>query len=195
MKVFYLVALVFCAGCVSMPKSTALLSVHLGKQISESKRTHEALIEDWAHQRRERTEAVLRYHLVREFIIKFLKNPVVAKDLDGVVCSDKGQYDRAIVMQDIVQAISGEIEKLRGKLFGAIEEERRALLDAVLNHYAETERMHRAITANIQSVVKGQEFEREIRQAIAKPLEEIVPLKKAGEKLDSLLETMTGGEQ
>lgn len=176
------------AGCVTIPKETALLSVHLGNQISESKRTHIALIEDWAEQRRQKAEAILKYHWAREFIKRFLNMDAVKKDLAGIVCNGKGEMDRAIVIQEMVEDIAMTIQAKRSEWIDAIEAERRALMDAAVVHYTETERMHRSILANVQSVTQGQEIEQELRKALTKPINRIVPLDKASDKLDELID-------
>ena len=178
----------FMQGCVTMPKETAMLNTILGNQIAESKKMNMNLIEDWANQRKERAEVVLHYNWTPKFIIKFLDNPVVKNDMNRIVCEDKGKFDRAFIIQDIVEAISKEIEKRRQLWFGTIETERLQLLNNTRSHYEEIEKMHMAISANIQSVVKGGEFEKDIREALMRPLKEIAPIDKASRKLDELLE-------
>ena len=179
--------LLLTAGCVSLPKQTSELNVLLGNQIAESKRMNLEIIDGWAEQSRGRVETLLHYHIVPQFIIKFLEDPVVKADLDNIVCNSKGKMDRAFVVQDIVEAISKEIEKIRGELFGEIATQHQALMDAANLHYADMERMHRSIQANINSVVRGQDFEKQLREALSRPINRVVPLDKAKEKLDKAL--------
>jgi len=178
------------AGCVTIPKQTADLTVLLGNQIAESKLTHINLIEEWGKERRERAEQFLEYRWIPTFIMNFMdENGAPYKNLKEVIKNDC-RRDRADEIQAIVDAISKQVEKKRAELIGAIEKQVSGLKEAVILHYAETERMHRAITANVQSVAKGQDFEKHIREALMRPLKEIAPIQKASEQLDKLL----GGE-
>jgi len=182
-----LISLIALCGCVTLPRQTVELNAVLGGQIAESKRMTIEIIDGWAEQSRGRIETLLHYHIVPQFIIKFLDDPAVKQDFSKIVCGERGIMDRAFVVRDIVEAISKRVEKTRNELLGRIEVERQTLVDAANLHYADMERMHQAIQANIQSVTKGQEFEKQIREALAKPIKEFVPLDKAREKMDILL--------
>ena len=184
---FPVLAGLLAAGCVSLPKQTLELNTLLGNQIAESKRMNLEVIEAWAEQSRGRVETLLHYHIVPQFIIKFLEDPTTKEDLDNIVCSDKGKLDRAMVIQDMVEAISKQIQRIRDQLFGEVNTQHKALAAAANDHYANMERMHRSIQANINSVVKGQDFEKQIREALSRPINQVVPLDKAREKLDKAL--------
>lgn len=177
-------------GCVSLPKQTVELSTILGTQVDESERMTLGLIREWEVESRARAETFLHYQWVRQFIVNFLRLPSVKKELNEKVCKQDGEFDRAILMQDIVEDISEKVEKKRLELFGAIDSEKRRMEGLALNHYAEMKRMHRAIQSNINSVARGQDFEKQIRDALAKPIKEIVPLDKAREKLNRLMEPL-----
>src|SRR3990167_10346435 len=175
------------AGCVTIPKSTAQLNILLGNQIAESKMTHINLIDEWVRERRERTEQFLEYRWIPKFIINFMdESGEPYKNLKEVM-KNNCKMDRADEIKEITAEISRQIEKIRKYLFGEIDRQVSDLKEKVLTHYAETERMHRTITANLNSVVKGQDFEKQIREALAKPLKEIAPIKKASETLDKIL--------
>ena len=183
----FLGVILLMAGCVSLPKQTKELNTLLGTQIAESKRMNMEIIEGWAEQSRGRVKTLLHYHLVPQLIIRFLEDPDVRTDFSKIVCGDNGIMDRAFVVRDMVEAISGEVEILNAKLLGAVEEQRAALVAAANLHYSDMERMHGAIQANINSVVKGQDFEKQIREALSRPIKEVVPLDKAQKALDMLL--------
>ena len=174
-------------GCISLSKRTPELVVLLGNNISESKLSHLALIDQWGEQRRERAEQFLEYRWIPTFIDNFMDpGGEPYKNLKTALKSDC----RPVIadeIKEITSAISKQIEARRKELFGVIDEQVRTLKEAVGLHYAETERMHRAITANLNSVVKGQDFEKQIRDAMSKPLREIAPVGKASEMLDGLL--------
>ncbi|MDZ4344257.1 MAG: hypothetical protein U1E51_17695 [Candidatus Binatia bacterium] len=179
---------------MSLPRQTVELSTLLGTQIDESERMTLGLLKEWETESRARTETFLRFHWVRQFIVNFLKIPAVKKELNEKVCKQEGEFDRAILIQDLVEAISEEVEAKRRELFGAIETEKRRMEDLALNHYAEMKRMHRAVQSNINSVAKGQDFEKYIREALAKPIKEIVPLDAARERINKLMEPLKKGE-
>ena len=182
-------------GCVHLPRQTMELNVLLGNQIAESKRMNLEIIDGWAEQSRGRIKTLLHYHLVPQLIIRFLEDPEVKGDFSKIVCGDNGIMDRAFVVRDMVEAISTEVEAMSQKLLSAVEEERMLLVDAANLHYGDMERMHRSIQANINSVVRGQEFEKQIREALAKPIKEVIPLDKAKERLDKLLGAYTKDEK
>ena len=178
-------------GCMTLPKQTQELNMLLGNQIAESKRMNLEIIDGWAEQSRGRVKTLLHYHIVPQIIIKFLEDPEVKADFSEIVCGKNGIMDRAFVVRDMVEAISKEVEAKNRLLLGAVEEERAALVAAAIAHYDDMGRMHTAIQTNINSVVKGQQFEKQIREALAKPIKEVVPLDKAKERLDKLLAPLT----
>ena len=186
-SLFNFLLAVFLSGCVTVPKQTGELTVMLGNQIVESKITHLSLIDEWAKQRRERAEQFLEYRWVPTFIMNFMdESGEPYKNLQTVMKNDC-RRDRADEVQAIVDAISKQIEKKRKELLGEIDNQVQSLRDRVTLHYADIERMHRVILSNIQSAIKGSEFEKDIRDAMLKPLKEIAPIKEASEKLDALL--------
>lgn len=188
MKLIYVCLILGLSGCVTMPRQTQEMNVILGNQIAESKRMTFGLIDQWEQESRARVETFMRYHWVRQFIVKFLDYPAVKDAMDKVVCEDRGKLDRAVVIQELVEDISAEVESKRRELLGAIETEGGQMRRLAAEHFEDTERMHRLIGANIASVVKGQEFEKQIREAIAKPIKEIIPVDSAREKLDKMME-------
>ena len=171
-------------GCTHLPKETATLSARLNSQIAESKRSHLALVSEYTHQRRERAEDFMRYIWTPRFIRSFMKKI----DFESEVCDKRGEMDRAMVLQEVVEAISKKVEKKRREFSRAISKADRELKGKIEDHYAYSEKMGRTISLNLNSVVKGQEIEREIRKAISKPLEKIAPIKEASDRLDALLE-------
>lgn len=184
---FSLLLVVGISGCVSIPKATGDLTVLLGNQISESKVTHLTLIDEWAKQRRERAEQFLEYRWIPTFIMNFMdENGEPYKNLKEVMKKDC-RMDRADEIKEITSAISKQIEKKRKELLEVIDNQVIQLRSAVNLHYAETEQMHRVILANVQSAVKGLEFEKQIRETLMKPLKEIAPINEASKKLDELL--------
>jgi len=179
---------VILAGCVSMPKQTATLTVLLGNQIAESKRSHLVLIDEWGILRRKNAEQYLEYVWIPKTILKFMKSSDKPyKNLKAVMKSNC-KLDKADEIKELTQAISGKIEKQRRKMLEAINAQVQSLRSQILTHYADIERMHGAILANIRSVVKGGQFEKDIRDAMARPLKKIAPIKKADEAINKLME-------
>ena len=177
-------------GCAHVSSQTAALSAELSGQIGRAKAAHAALIDEYINQRRERADDYMQYIWTPRFIRKFLDKI----DFDSEVCQITGKMDRALVVQELVQAITKQVEKRRRTLTRAIDETERDLHKSVRDHYSQTERMNRAITANLQSVARGKDLEREIRKALSKPMEAIAPLINAGKKLDKMLEFDTEDE-
>ena len=100
-------------GCVHLPRSTAQLTVLLGNQIAESKLTHLNLIDEWAKERRARTEQFLEYRWIPTFIDNFM-DPVgePSKNLKSALKSDC----RPVIadeIKEITSAVSKQIEKKR----------------------------------------------------------------------------------
>jgi len=185
-KVLFL--LIFLSGCASIPKETATLNALLGNQIAESKKTNLGLIDRWVLASKEKAEAILHYSWTREFIKKALRTPKIKEKMSKVVCGKDGEEDRAIIIQELTEGIWEIVEAKRKEWFDAIDAQGELLRRKVLDHYADTERMHGAITANIQSVVDSQDLDQRIREAISKPLKEVVPLDKAEENLQKVMD-------
>lgn len=173
-------------GCVSLPKQTGQLNILLGNQIAESKLTHLNLIDEWSNERRERAEQFLEYRWIPTFIMKFMDES--GEPYINLKSAIKNDCKPTITdeIKEITSAISKQIEKKRLELINAINDQTKELKEKIILHYAETERMHRIITANLNSVIKGQEFEKQIREAMVRPLKEIAPIEKSSKILDEL---------
>jgi len=187
MKLIFAISLILLAGCVSIPKQAGTTITLLGNQIAESKQSHLDLIDRWGEESRKRADQFLEYKFIPEFIMNFM-SPEGApyKNLKEQI-KKECEKDRADEIKEIVFAISSRIEKTRKEIIDAIDRQVQELKDKVTYHYAESERLHRALSANIYSVVKGQEFEKRIREAMNKPLKEIAPIKDASEHIDNIL--------
>jgi len=185
MGVLILFGMVGCAA--KLPRQTAEMQIVLGRHLGSAKRSHIKLIEMWADEAKKGTDAILRYHWSLDYIKKFLNFKAVKKDMDKVVCSKAGELDRAVIIYNIVEAISKTIEQKRSSLFELIEKERRKMIDGVVAHYASIEAMHNTISTNINSVVNVQKIEAQLRTAMLKPIEDIVPIDEASEKINELL--------
>ena len=177
-------------GCVSLPRQTVELSTILGTQIDESERMTLGLVKEWDRESRGRAETFLHYQWTRQFIVNFLDNPQVKAAMTDVVCAGRGKLDSAVVIQDVVEAISEQVEAKRRELFGAIDSERIRMEDSAVNHFAEMKRMHQAIQSNINSVAKGNDFEKQIREALARPIKKVIPLDEAREKINGLMKPL-----
>lgn len=172
------------SGCVTVPKESAILSAELGSSIDEAQRSHLALVSDYADQRRGRAEDFLRYRWTPRFIATLLKKI----HFDREVCKIAGDLDRAVVVQELVEDISAQVEAKRRELMSAIDLVERDLRRAVADHYYQAARMNGAITANLRSATEGLAFEKEIRAAITRPLDKIVPISEANKKLDKMVD-------
>jgi len=189
MRILVIAIAITCLGCATIPKESAELSAELGYQIASAERAHIALIGQYEKARRDRAEDFLRYVWTPRFIKNFLATPEVSKALKSEVCGSKaGEMDRALVVQDVVEAISKKVEAKRLELMSAIDAATSELYGSLSNHYGQARRMNGAITANLRAAVEGLEYERAIRAALTKPVEDVVPIKKASEKLDRMLD-------
>lgn len=181
-------AIIF-TGCTHVPRESAHLSVEVGRQISEAQRSHSAVIDQYIEQRRGRSEDFMRRIWTPRFIKNLLARPQVEKAMKTEICkAGAGEMDRALVLQELVEAIWKEVEKKRLEIFTVIDKTERELKQAVDAHYWQMHEMNNAVTANLRSASEGLEFERGIRKAAMRPLEKVVPLEKADEMLDKLLE-------
>lgn len=183
-RLLALAVILAASGCVTVPKESAILSAELGASIGEAERSHLALVTDYADQRRGRAEDFLRYRWTPGFIAPFLERI----DFKNEVCRIEGQLDRAIVVQDLVEDISAQVEARRRTLMTAIDEIERDLRRAVGDHYAQARRMNDAVTSNLRSAAKGHALEKDIRAAIMRPINKVVPISAANKKLDKMLE-------
>lgn len=174
-------------ACVHLPRETVTLSEQLSGKIAESKRSHFDLIDAYIEEKNKAAETLLLYVIVPDFINRFLKRPNVAKAIDKKFCHSNGEMDRALTMQKLVSSISRQIDEERNILFGAIRKVERNLKTKLRDHYNLTERMNQTVTANLRSVVKGQDLEKSIRDAIAKPLKDIIPFDDANKELDKIM--------
>ena len=183
MRPLLLLVVFFLSGCAGIPRETVLLSEKVSVEIGQSRETHLDLVDQWAKQRRARIEDFLRFAWTPRFIRNFMKQV----DFQKVVCNLPGEMDKALEMQEIVEAISKRIEAKRRELRRSVGKEERQVRKAVRDHYAQLVDMNSAVEANIRSAAKRLKGEKYLRDMASKKINEFVPLEKYGGKLEKLL--------
>jgi hypothetical protein len=186
-KPWSLTLCLFFGGCVSLPKQVPQMTVLLGNQIIESKQSHLDMVDRWADVSRKRVEQYIEYKLAPEFIMAFMDpKGEPHKNLKARLKEDCVR-DTADEVKAIVEAISSRIERERKRLLQAVDRQAVILKDKVRAHYAESERLHRSIMGGVQSVAKGKDLDKQIREAMLKPLKKIAPIDEAEQFIDGLL--------
>lgn len=183
-----ILALAGAFGCTKISKHTPVMSAQLTADIAEAKRFDNDLIDEYIRIRRLFAEEVMNSTIIPAMIINFMEESAVKEAFENVVCNENGgKMDRALVMRDAVDDLSFVIDQERRKRNKAINAVARDLRASVRNHYDPMERKSRAITAHVQSVVKGLDLEGEIREALSRPLRDTSAFKKASKGLDKAL--------
>jgi len=174
--------LYFCSGCVSMPKGSSELSVDLGLKISEAKRAHYEIIDEYVAARRIHIDDYMRYAVIPRLIRNMMKE----MDFDKTVCKLKGKMDRALEMQEFIEDASVEILKERTSMLNALNEAEVEWKTRIREHYARAELINNMLTSNIKSMDKMKELRNQVLDAVGAPTKKIVDLENSGKKLDKL---------
>ena len=182
MRPLQLCALLLLSGCVSIPAETVALSQQLTVEIEGTRKSHLALVDEYGAQRRARANDFMRYVWTPRFIRHLLE----AIDFQKTICKLAGKMDRAHEVQELVEAITKQTEAERSKLFSAIRKIERKLKAGLRDHYAQLDGMNRTVTANLQTVSERLDMEKAVRGLVTKPLNKVIPIDKASEKLDAL---------
>jgi len=161
-------------GCVSVPKESAILSAKISGQVAESKRSSNRLLDEKIALGRRTVDMYLYHVWLPKYLIKMLK----VANFDKLVCKEEGDWDQALVVRDFVEVVSKRMESKRAEEMAVIDEEERLWRSALRDHYSQLERMSRSLTSNLQAVVKGQDLEKQIRKAMMKPIDDILPVSK-----------------
>ncbi len=175
-------AIALLTGCVSLPKETITLNEAVGSEVVSAEKAHLALIEEYGSQRRGRADDFVRYAWAPRFIEKFLAKI----DFQKAVCDLQGKRDRALEVQEIVSAISKQLERRRASLHKAIRKAENKIKRGVRAHYRQILLMNSTITTNLKTVAERQEAEAAVRRFAGKPLNKIMPLDEMTSKLEGL---------
>lgn len=185
------------SGCIgtSMPRETALLSAKLGPELQEARRSHYAILDAWADAERDKVEILLHYNWTPDFIKNFLKQKIKEKGkektvkkifLTEVCAKNVGEMDRALLLQDMLESLTNQIEKRRRKELVKIADLESSFRAALKAHHDQIGSMWNALNANVQSVQKGLEMEKHIRAAMERPIKKVIPLDKIRRGFDTL---------
>ncbi len=187
MKRWLLLALaVSFSSCVSLPKETITLNEAVSIEVSAAEKAHLALIEEYGSQRRGRADDFVRYAWAPSFIEKFLERI----DFGTAVCEVRGKRDRALEVQEVVSAISKQIEARRASLHKAIRKAENKIKRGVRAHYRQILLMNSTITTNLKTVAERQDAEAAVRRFASKPLNKIMPLDEMTSKLEGMFKEL-----
>ena len=178
-----LVILLITTGCVSLPKESAILSAKIGSKVAESKRSNNRLLDEKVALGRRTVDMYLYHVWVPKYLIRMLKKA----QFDKKVCRKEGEWDQALVVRDFVNVVSKRMISKRMEEMEIIDTEEREWRSALRDHYSQLERMSRSLTSNLQAVVKGQDLEKQIREAMMKPIDDILPVSKTINNAQKLL--------
>ncbi len=187
----FLVLAIFLTGCIgtSMPRETAMMSAEMGPRIKESEKSHRAMLKNWIMAEREKIEILLHYHWIPNFIKDYLNGPAVKKAFKEEVCkSSAGKMDRALVIQELMEDLTMEIEAERNLRFGEVADWDTDSRKALEDHYDDLNLLYNSVNANVHTVQKGLEMEKHIRAAMERPLNKIIPVRKVRKGFDNLFE-------
>lgn len=174
-KLVLLAVLTLPAACVSVPKESAILSAKIGTEVAEAKRSSNRLLDEKVALGRRTVDMYLYHVWVPKYLIRMLKKA----NFDKKVCKKKGDWDQALVVRDFVNVVSKRMISKRMEEMEIIDKEELAWRTALRDHYDQLERMSRSLTSNLQAVVKGQDLEKQIRAAMMKPIDDILPVSKS----------------
>ena len=169
-------------GCVSLPKATVDLNEAVSVEVDSAEKAHLALVEEYGSQRRGRADDFVLYAWAPSFIEKFLEKI----DFGTAVCEVQGKRDRALEVQEVVSAISKQIEKRRASLHKAIRKAENKLKRGIRAHYKQIATMYSAVTTNLRTVSERLDAEKMVRDFAGKQVNKVMPLDEMTGKLEDL---------
>lgn len=183
MKQYYFLTFLLCAGCVTVPKETAVLSSEVGNMIASSKASHLALLNQYEAERRGRIDDFME----AVYIPRLIKQMAQDGDLWGKTCKIKDTIDAAIELQGFVEAAALRIAAKRKELTDALDYAMADLRAEVDAHYGLLERSNSTITRNLRSVNANDEVLGTLLKKNGVDAEKLTPLRAVSERLDKLM--------
>lgn len=177
------------SGCVSVPPQSAELSAMMGKQIARAKKHDASMIDAFGTQSRKLIDERMRYYWIPRLIKEMLTMENDEGDtFERSVCKRPGEMDRALEMQDFIQAVNDRVREREMRYTKALRKELRGLRSAHRTEYDGLERMSNALTENLKSVLKDQKQRDTVLKAWGLPTDLATPISQASERLDGLLQ-------
>ena len=182
---YYLLTFLLCAaaGCVTVPKETAILSGEVGNMIASSKASHLALLDQYEAERRGRIDDYLEAVWIPRFIGQMAKDG----DLWGKTCKIANTRDSADELQGFVEAAAQRIAAKRKELTDALDDALADLRAQVNDHYALLERSNSTVTRNLRSVRANDEVMESLLKKNGVDAAKLTPLREVSAKLDKLM--------
>jgi hypothetical protein len=182
-KMLLLIPLLVVAGCVTVPKETAVLSSEVGNMIASSKASHLALLNQYEAERRGRIDDFME----AVYIPRLIKEMAQAGDLWGKTCKIKDTLDAAVELQGFVEAAAQKIAAKRKELTDALDYAMADLRATVDVHYGLLERSNSTITRNLKSVNANDEVLETLLKKNGVDVDKLTPLRDVSERLDKLM--------
>lgn len=184
MKKYYFLTFLLCAGCVSVPKETAVLSSEVGNMIASSKASHLALLDQYEAERRGRIDDYLQAVWIPRFIGQMAKDG----DLWGKTCKIANTRDSADELKGFVEEAALLIASKRKELTDALDDALADLRAQVNDHYALLERSNSTVTRNLRSVRANDEVMESLLKKNGVDAAKLTPLREVSAKLDKLMQ-------
>lgn len=171
MRTIILPALLFLAGCASVPRQSAELSSELGVMIRTSRVSHHALVDEYVKERRKRANDFI----TRDWIPKFTKNFIAEAKLEQELGNAKTPDEKIQVHQEFQEAASQRISEHRAMLTDAIDEVGRLLRTRIEEHYDQMALVNQTLTAHLRSAERVNATRDDLLRLAKVPPNQLIP--------------------
>lgn len=160
-RVWLAAILVALAGCAEVPKEAVTLSVTVGSDLEELRRSHLAAVTTLFDRTKRDVNRFIDTVYKPALIKRFFEQPLMGnQDPIAILRAELARDDAGdtlAIMEIIVEEVTDQIEEKRQELLAPIEEQERATLTAVNDAYANVLAGHAVVTAHLSSVRQVQE--------------------------------------
>ena len=160
-RVWLAAILVVLAGCSEVPREAVTLSVTVGSDLEELRRSHLAAATVLFDRSKQDANRFIDDVYTPALIKRFFAEPLIGnQDPIAILRAELARDDAGdtlAVMQIIVEEVTSQIEEKRQELLAPIEAQERETLTAINDAYANVMAGHAAVTAHLSSVRRVQE--------------------------------------
>jgi hypothetical protein len=140
-------------ACVSIPPESADLSIELGKRISAIEQSHQALVDAYFYEKRERVNRYVTEKWVPEYAEQIFSDPQIAAVWDRVVRSGS-KAERLEFIVTLGPKIQSKINKKRLELVKPLDDAEQLISRELSSNYNQVRSINNSVTSFLVSSAK-----------------------------------------
>lgn len=177
------VALLWVAGCATVPRESVDLSVELTGMIVSARDAHLALLDQYMAERKVRVNEFLQNTWTPQFMENAFRDTAILDSLNAV----SSEEEKMMLLNEFLQDAEVQIVRRRSSLLNALVDIGGLLEEEVQQHFDDMLTVNQALTAHLESAADVTESRNHLAETLKIDTKSLLPMA----KIDSLIDEVS----